>query len=156
MFFLPRALADHPLQEAKKNKWDDYFKKLASSRHSVDDISPKVVRVVLAAPCSLCRMHLRAKPRADAYSASAHCILNPHRTFAPLQNGWTALHFAARNGAPSHVSELIRKGAEVDKRCSKVCNSALLQPCNGLWCPAPRGHSPECEPLPPVRRGRAH
>jgi hypothetical protein len=42
MFLLPRGVADHPIQEAKKNKWDEYFKKLVASRYSVDDTTAKV------------------------------------------------------------------------------------------------------------------
>jgi ankyrin repeat protein len=45
-----------------------------------------------------------------------------------FQNGWTALHFAARDAASAQVSQLIRKGAEVDKRCAKVSESAPMHP----------------------------
>eukprot|EP00967_Tisochrysis_lutea_P031264 scaffold36829_cov29-Tisochrysis_lutea.AAC.4 len=37
------APADHPLHEARKGKWEEYFKKMKASRKwSVNDANPKV------------------------------------------------------------------------------------------------------------------
>eukprot|EP00967_Tisochrysis_lutea_P145830 scaffold274308_cov35-Tisochrysis_lutea.AAC.1 len=38
----PSSLADHPLHDAKKGKWQDYFGKLNNSKVSVNDAVPKV------------------------------------------------------------------------------------------------------------------
>uniref|UniRef100_A0A7S3SMG1 Uncharacterized protein n=1 Tax=Strombidinopsis acuminata TaxID=141414 RepID=A0A7S3SMG1_9SPIT len=70
------APADHPLHEARKGKWEEYFKKMKASRKwSVNDANPK--------------------------------------------NGWTALHFAARNGWPEVIKKLIKLGAETDTKDAK-------------------------------------
>jgi len=132
----PSSLADHPLHDAKKGKWQDYFGKLNNSKVSVNDAVPKTGWTALhfaareADAEVIAKLIVKgaqvetacAKGRSPLMEAVRHknlgavqCLLK-HGADVNFQdsNGDTCYHLAVEKGAREMIDVLSEEGADLN------------------------------------------